>query len=350
MDVSNDPVYTRFSSIYPLISQWLEAGAVQPDTTSPQLTITSHTNNQNVSISSITISGTATDSGRGDSGILSVTVNNVRASNDTAVGAGTATWNRTLTLSPGTNTITVVARDNSASQNATTSVITINYVPPPPTTTPGTASAYHVFPQFADGRLSDGSYYRTTIMIVNSSNSSGTCTLRLYGLTVNGSSVFNYGTFPAGSWNITTSISSMQNLKSGYATLQCGMPVEAQLLYSFYSASGAKISEATVFSSPSAESVLVLADNREGSRLAIAVANDSDQSRTYVIAAYNNLGNLMGSSTRTLAARSNLAVFVDDLITLPPNYYGPVLVFGGSSSVIGLRFSGSLFTTIPAIR
>ncbi|PYS26754.1 MAG: hypothetical protein DMG11_18740, partial [Acidobacteria bacterium] len=103
-----------------------------------------------------------------------------------------------------------------------------------------------MFPQFADGRSDDGSYYRTTVMIVNSSSSSGSCTLRLYGLTVNANNVFNYGTFSPGTWTIITSISSMQNLRSGYATLRCGMPVEAQLLYSFYLASGTKISEATV--------------------------------------------------------------------------------------------------------
>jgi len=212
-----------------------------------------------------------------------------------------------------------------------------------------TASTYHVFPQFADGRTSDGNYYRTTIMIVNSSSTSGTCTLRLYGLTVNGGNTFNYDTFPAGTWTITTSINSMQDLKSGYATLQCGMPVEAQLLYSFYSASGTKISEATVFSSPPGGSVQVLADNREASSLAIAIANDSDQSTTYTITAYNSSGIPIGSVTQPIPARRSLAAYLTNLISLPPNHYGPVLVTGGggSASVIGIRFTGGVFTTIP---
>ncbi len=68
-------------------------------------------------------------------------------------------------------------------------------------------------------------------------------------------------------------------------------------------------------------------DNRGGSRVAVAIANDSDQSRTYTISAYNNLGNLVGSITRTLTARSNLSGFVDELISLPANYYGQLYVF-----------------------
>ena len=35
-----------------------------------------------------------------------------------------------MTLNPGANTVTVVARDNSAAQNATTVSITVNYAPP----------------------------------------------------------------------------------------------------------------------------------------------------------------------------------------------------------------------------
>lgn len=102
----------------------------QPDdVTAPHLAITSHVANQTVSTPSITLSGTATDAGYGSSGIFSVTVNGVRAANDTASANGTAHWSRALTLASGANTITVVARDNSSSQNATTRSITIHYLP-----------------------------------------------------------------------------------------------------------------------------------------------------------------------------------------------------------------------------
>src|SRR6185369_13766534 len=79
--------------------------------------------------STITLSGTASDSGRGNNGISSVTVNGVNASGGTASGSGTANWSRNLTLNQGANNISVVARDNSSNQNSTTNSITVNYQP-----------------------------------------------------------------------------------------------------------------------------------------------------------------------------------------------------------------------------
>jgi len=98
-----------------------------PDTTGPALLITSHSNNQHVSTSSITLSGTASDSGRGDNGIQQVTVNGSRATNDTATGSGTANWSRAVSLGAGANAITVIAYDNSSNHNQTSVSITIYY-------------------------------------------------------------------------------------------------------------------------------------------------------------------------------------------------------------------------------
>jgi hypothetical protein len=102
---------------------------ISPDLTGPNLSINSHSNGQVVSSSTVTLFGTASDSGRGNSGISSVTVNGVAASGGAASGSGIADWNRSLTLSPGANNITVVARDNSPNQNSTTQSITLNYQP-----------------------------------------------------------------------------------------------------------------------------------------------------------------------------------------------------------------------------
>jgi hypothetical protein len=318
------------------------------DSTGPQLTITSHTNGQTVSSGAITISGTASDAGRGDSGISSVTVNGVRASGDTAVGTATANWSRSLTLTNGANAFTIVAKDASANQNSTTVTITITLNTSTETTS-ATASTYHVFPQFADGRMDDGTSYRTTVMIANTSRTSGTtCTLRLNGLTVDGSSTLTYTLVPNG-WTISPT-SGTQSFRSGYASLQCSVTVEAQLLYSFYSPSGAKLSEATVFSSPPAAWAQLLADGREGSRVGIAIANDSDQSTTYAITAGDASGSQLGSTSLTLGPRSSRAAFLDELLSIPSNSFGPVYVSSnsGMASIIGLRYTGTAFTTIPA--
>jgi hypothetical protein len=98
-----------------------------PDTTGPSLSITSHNDGQHVTTSNITLSGTASDSGKGNNGIQQVTVNGSRANNDTATGSGTANWSKEVMLNSGPNTITVIAYDNSTNHNTTTQSITIYY-------------------------------------------------------------------------------------------------------------------------------------------------------------------------------------------------------------------------------
>jgi hypothetical protein len=114
---------------FPVYEITVNVSATPTDSTGPSLSINSHSNGDTVSNSTITLSGTASDSGRGDNGISSVTVNGVGASGGTASGSGTANWSRSLTLSQGANNITVVARDNSSNQNSTTQSITLYYQP-----------------------------------------------------------------------------------------------------------------------------------------------------------------------------------------------------------------------------
>ncbi len=322
------------------VSALYSGSTTQTDATGPTLSVTSHGTGQTVSTAVIILSGTASDAGRGDNGISSVTVNGVRAVGDTATGSGTANWSRVLSLGVGSNTITMVARDNSSNQNATTSTITITYSQSPindnissavmlsgtsgtavgtnvgatreigepsvggpysvwwrwtasataavmldtkgssfdtylaayaggvgiaslialdddsggngtsrvmvsavagttyfiavsgygtatgairlnwdatATAVPsGSASAntYHVFPVFADGALSDGSFYRTTLMISNVSATLPTsCTLQLYGLVVPGFSL-TY-TMAASGWVIAPTSASQDFREPG---------------------------------------------------------------------------------------------------------------------------------------
>jgi hypothetical protein len=95
------------------------------DTTGPVLSVTSPSDGQVVTTNSITVSGDASDLGTGASGISSVTINGTRANNDTAAGSGTAAWSLLIPLTPGSNTVTVVARDASPNQNATTRTISV---------------------------------------------------------------------------------------------------------------------------------------------------------------------------------------------------------------------------------
>ena len=92
---------------------WTVTTGTTTDRTAPALTITSHTSGLVVTSASQTIRGTATDSGKGGSGITIVRVNGQSATGGTASGSNTANWSRTLTLNPGSNTISVEAVDGA---------------------------------------------------------------------------------------------------------------------------------------------------------------------------------------------------------------------------------------------
>src|SRR5438093_7908514 len=89
------------------------------------LSIAAPANGQTVANDLVLISGVASDSGRGNSGIQSVTVNGIRTQGDTAVGANTVNWSAPVSLKAGSNTITVVAVDGA--QNMTSASIVVNF-------------------------------------------------------------------------------------------------------------------------------------------------------------------------------------------------------------------------------
>jgi len=209
-------------------------------------------------------------------------------------------------------------------------------------------SARHVFPQFTDGQLDDGSYYRTTVLIANpSASDSASCDLLLHGVALSGlSSSYQ---IPPGSWIAATS-SGTQPFQSGYATLSCSSRVDGSLIYSLYGATNIKVGEVTVFPSPPASSGQIFLDNREGARLGIAIANDTDQSANYSVTVVDDFGRSLATATSSIAPRTSRAAFLDEIIALPPNQVGQVsLTADQNLSVTGLRFTGHSFTTIPAM-
>ena len=212
------------------------------------------------------------------------------------------------------------------------------------------AKTYHVFPQVADGYNSDGSYFQSTLVVTTSNPSTGnpSCTVQFHGLAISGQSQASF-TVVGGVFVFPTP-GNTQALQTGYASLQCSSNVEAQLQYALHRPDGTKISEATVFSSPSATWLRMVADERGGAQLGLAVANDSSQSGNYTIRIYDNNGNLIGAPTLTVNPGSNRAFFLDQLTTIPSNNWGivDIIASSGTASVIGLRFTGTLFTTIPA--
>lgn len=104
---------------------YIVVGNPPSDSTPPSLTVTSPTDYQAFTNAAQTVTGTAND----NSGIQGVAVNGAAA-----IVAGT-NWSKDITLSLGTNTITVIATDASANANSATQILhaVLSPVTPPVT-------------------------------------------------------------------------------------------------------------------------------------------------------------------------------------------------------------------------
>jgi hypothetical protein len=214
-----------------------------------------------------------------------------------------------------------------------------------------TADTSFIFPQFARGKLGDGSYFLTSLLLE----------FALEGATCNSTERSANGFISGSGTTVSTGpalvvlpppslpIAIPAQLFSGYETIQCTYAIDAQELLASYDPNGVKLSEATIFASPSAARVQILADTREGARVGLAIANDSDQPNSYTITMYDTTGTVVGTASQTVKARTSVSKFLDELVTLPSNYWGPVIVSSssGTGSILGLRFTGSIFSAIP---
>ena len=206
----------------------------------------------------------------------------------------------------------------------------------------------HVFPQFADGRSSDGSYYRSTVMASNPSDIlASSCAASIYvaGLS---SPVSGFYTFQANQWIFDASFGTTPFV-SGYLTLSCTQPINASLVYSFYSAQGVKLGEATVFSSIPGRRTQILADQTEGATLGLAIVNDNSVDVVASITVGDISGQIAASRTHNIRAKTNIAGFLSELTGFQGSQ-GQVLIDCGDSpcASIGLRYTGAVFTTIPS--
>ena len=140
-------------------------------------------------------------------------------------------------------------------------------------------------------------------------------------------------------------------LQSGYATLQCSADVYASLEFSLYE-QGKKTGGATVASNGSWYEARYVADQIEfGSRLGIAIANNADLPKNYRIDVRNLAGSQIATTTITVQARQSTAKFLDEIVSGTQNSLTHVTITStdfSSFASIGLRFVGSVFTTIPS--
>ena len=223
-------------------------------------------------------------------------------------------------------------------------------------------SAQHkyIFPQFAFG-----AGWESTLM-VQALDGNTTCTFSAQGrsFTMRGPSGNSLsGTqlplaFGMNGWTILkTATPQGMAASSGMAVLDCDEEVSANTLFSL-EVGGSLVAEALVESSeeivsgePAAQ---FLADHRDGARFAVAVANPSNQPLDVLIAVGDLGGQQIGEVTVNVPATAAQAFFVDELVTIPTGHTGQVLIRpsnnpGPSVYVVGLRVTGLVITTIPAI-
>ena len=220
------------------------------------------------------------------------------------------------------------------------------------------ASAQHkyVFPQFVFG----GDWAST--LMVQASATPTRCTFSAQGrfLRMRNPSGNNMSgtsiplTFGMNEWTILKTASPQgMAVSSGMSVLECSEQVSANTLFSL-EVGGSLVSEAVIKSPEEIVSdkdvAQFLADHRDGARFGVAVANPSNQPISVVVTVADVDGQQIGNTTVPLPANDFRAFFVDDLLTIPAGHTGQVVIAatGGSFYAIGLRFTGLVFTTIPA--
>lgn len=212
---------------------------------------------------------------------------------------------------------------------------------------PGT---FFIFPQFVDGKFPDDTFLRSTVLINERQGAATSCTLQLVGLTAGvENSVGSDFVISVENFAIVRT-NGAQSIQTGYATLTCDTPVYANLIYSSYSPAGDKIAEATVFGSDPANAKSLVVDQSGGARVGVAIANDTNQAHTYTLSLETVLGTTQTAQVQ-IQAKASIAQFLDELILIPPDAERLFEIRsddGSSFSAIGLRFTGAVFTTVPA--
>ena len=223
------------------------------------------------------------------------------------------------------------------------------------------ASAQHryIFPQFAFG-----GGWESTLTAVSGVNDNTTCTFSAQGrfLTMRdhlGNSRTGTALTLQGAFNFLKTETPGQAASSGMAVLDCNNEVIAANTLFSLEVGGSLVGEALV---ESAEEVVAgpdsyawfPADHRGGSRFGVAVANPSPQPLDMIVTMFDTGMQTIVNATVNVPANTSKAFFVDELGTVPPDLFGQVLISPSNNSgpslyAVGLRFTGLVFTTIPAI-
>jgi hypothetical protein len=232
-------------------------------------------------------------------------------------------------------------------------------------------SSQYVFPIFAAG-TSDGITYKSALRILNANatNPALNCILTQRGSATVFSGIqgdqyypdiFDTGDNPPAvtpirldrylPWEILRS-TNKAGLQDGYAVLTCPGTVNAQLQLSLVDMAGVKIGETSVSPATQAVSFEFLLDRRDGTRLGLALINDSQVEGEYTIIARDEFRQEIYRAYDTLRAWSRVFRFVDEALKLPPNFSGSIELIGvrgGRNYAVGLQVTGAVFSAVAPL-
>ena len=209
----------------------------------------------------------------------------------------------------------------------------------------------YIFPQFAFG-----GGWESTLMVLGPHNDTS-CTFTAEGRYLEMGSL--QGTGLKLSFNNTWSIlettpASRQAASSGMAILDCDKEVLANVLFS-QRVGGSLVGEALVEAAeeivPGEKLAYFFADHSGGSRLAMAVANPSNQPLAVRVRLFGGeVPKDVINTTVNIPANSAKAFLLDELGTIPEDHVGLAQIWASRPVyAIGLKFTGRVFTTIPAV-
>ena len=190
------------------------------DTTPPTVLISSPTSGQPFTASPVSVSGTATDPGSPSTGVslVQVQVNGTGGTWQTA--SGTTSWNASVSLSSGDNTIYVRSQDGAGNYSTIASVnVTYN----PPDTTPPTLSI--------TSPLNGATVTSASLPISGTATDNGNGNSGISSVTVNGIAASSDTASGANTanWNTTIALNSGANTVTVIATDGAGNTTQQQI-------------------------------------------------------------------------------------------------------------------------
>jgi hypothetical protein len=210
-----------------------------------------------------------------------------------------------------------------------------------------------VYPQFVDGDLGDGTFYRSTLFATNTTSTDASCSYQLYGVPSQRLLPVNSFTIPSNGGVFRASTSGVGTFVGGYLTVTCDQPVYSYLQYE-HAASAGVLGTASVYSTNSGTAVEFIFPTSSSYRLGVAIANDTGTATEVTV----RLGGAGGSELQTgiiIGAHSRIARFIDEIVPVPSGFT-PVAVLLQSSTAtpvpftaVGLSFSGAAFSTVPPL-